>query len=220
MKKKWNAKTSKLNLITAYFAFPLGLIGLAGMIEAIAAGEYDVNTPILIGAILMLLFLLIYGWIYLNKNGRIIFIVLFLLFAILKINSISTNNQTNNNSSIVWSNGILKLEPPSNWSKVTELSEGEIVAFVADNDQSITLYKQNFACADMARQAGQSNIDSNGYMYNILPIEEYDINLKMIIKCIENSQGTFTLVGVAPENDFSNSESIFKKTLSSFDFEN
>lgn len=123
-----------------------------------------------------------------------------------------------------WSNGTIKLKPPLSWKKTNSSQENRILTYANKAGHSIELYEakfnnQNVSCYDLQQEVGSKNIDNKGYIYRIFPNPDYDLNMKMIIKCIEKSNQSFILSGKAPENTFFRSQLIFEETLDSFSFE-
>lgn len=114
--------------------------------------------------------------------------------------------------------GTIKFKVPQDWKKSDSKSKGGIVDYASEAGHSIALREQAFSCNEIAKQMGLNNIDRNGYIYYTYPLEQYNINMKTITKCIENNEKIYTLSGTAPEKTFFRSEAIFKKALSSFDF--
>lgn len=115
-------------------------------------------------------------------------------------------------------NGKIKFDSPQNWKKLNSQAVDRIAAYASMAGHSIELHEQKSTCKEMADQIGTSNIDNNGYMHHIFPIDKYNINMKIIVKCIEDGQQAYTLSGIAPEKYFFRSELIFNKALDSFDF--
>ncbi len=124
-----------------------------------------------------------------------------------------------------WSNGIIKLKLPISWDsrdKLKSLKKAELI-YANKSGHFITLYEakiynQGFSCNDLRQEVGSKNIDDKGYMYRTFPSPDYDINLKMISKCIEKDNQGFILSGNAPENTFFRSQLIFEEVLNSFSF--
>lgn len=123
-----------------------------------------------------------------------------------------------------WSNGVIKLKLPRSWKKRNYSQENRILTYSNEAGHSIELYEAKFnnervSCHDLQQEVGANNIDSKGYMYRVFPNPDYDLNMKMIMKCIEKDNQSFVLSGKAPENTFFRSQLIFEKTLDSFSFE-
>ncbi|MFW0862065.1 MAG: hypothetical protein ACKKL6_00555 [Candidatus Komeilibacteria bacterium] len=127
-------------------------------------------------------------------------------------------------SSEYWSNGILKFKPPVNWEKKDSSQENRILTYVNEAGHSIELYESKFnnqkiSCNDLQKEVGDKNIDDKGYMYRTFPNPDYNIDMGMVFKCIENNNQSFILSGKAPVNTFFRSQQIFQDLLDSFTFQ-
>jgi len=123
-----------------------------------------------------------------------------------------------------WSNKVIKLKLPSSWEKSNSSQGNRIITYANNAGHSIELYEvkfnnQSVSCSDLRKEVGSKNIDSKGYMYRVFPNQEYNLNMKMILKCIEKNNQSFVLSGKAPEKTFFRSQLIFEEILGSFSFE-
>lgn len=114
----------------------------------------------------------------------------------------------------------LSFYPPAGWKQRDLLSRkyNKIAIYANEAGHSIEIYESVFSCKEVKNEFLQSGIDKEGNMKKTFTLPKSNTSMTMLVRCMEKNGKTFIIKGVAPEETYFRSESIFKKSLKTFSF--